>query len=152
MTMGATPSRRRRLRVLSSHVALPAAAECDVSVAPLEPGLVERFDRDGFVNAGELLSHQQVADLSAALDRLIETGPDGFGTSPAPLSFRSFSGSAELASRPNWQIMNCWESCAEFLALIYHPTVVRAVAQLLRTDSVAVWHDQVQYTLRSTVG
>ena len=27
-----------------------------------------------------LLSHQQVADYSAALDRLIETGPDGFGT------------------------------------------------------------------------
>eukprot|EP01050_Picozoa_sp_SAG11_P013145 SAG11_NODE_1516_length_4766_cov_1.916006_8_plen_213_part_00 len=141
---------RRQLGALTSHLVVSSSTRGQPEPQPKPAGLsssvAEQFDHDGFVNAGELLTKIEVAELSAALDALIDTGPDGFGAGcPAPLSFRSFSGSAELASRPNWQIMNCWEACEKFNALVYHPRVVAAVAQLLRTDSVAVWHDQVQY-------
>ena len=68
-----------------------------------------------------------------------------WGDDRAPLSFRSFSGSDDPASNPTWQIMNTWEAHPAFQRLLYHPKVVSAVAQLCRTPSLAVWHDQVQY-------
>ena len=148
-----------RLRRLAQHLGLspdagsvpaPAAASTTGAAAspptPLGAEVCAAFDRDGFVNGGELLAPDEVAELSAALDELIARGPEGFGAAdPAPMSFRSFSGSADIETRPNWQIMNCWEAHPAFQRLIYHPNVVGATAQLCRTTSLAVWHDQVQY-------
>ena len=36
---------------------------------------VERFDADGFLNAGPLLEHEEVEELRSEVDRILETGP-----------------------------------------------------------------------------
>jgi hypothetical protein len=101
----------------------------------------------GFLNSEEELRTQlEVAELSDTLDSIIETGPDGFGEDDyAPVSFRSFSGSGDPESRPNWQIVNTWEASPVFHRLIFHPKIVGAISQLTRAGDLMVWHDQVQY-------
>jgi ectoine hydroxylase-related dioxygenase (phytanoyl-CoA dioxygenase family) len=87
-----------------------------------------------------------VAELSDTLDGIIARGPEGFAPGEhAPVSFRSFSGSDDPTSKPNWQIVNTWEAAPAFHRLIYHPKVVGAIAQLTRAADLMVWHDQVQY-------
>lgn len=103
--------------------------------------------QDGFVNSGEpLLTAAEVAELSDTLDGIIDRGPEGFAEGDhAPVSFRSFSGSDDPTSKPNWQIVNTWEAAEPFHRLIFHPKVVGAIAQLTRAADIMIWHDQVQY-------
>ena len=76
---------------------------------------------------------------SDVLDEIIDRGPEGFGPGEfAPVSFRSFSGSADIESRPNWQIVNTWEAAEAFHRLIFHPKIVGAVAQLTRATDLMV--------------
>jgi hypothetical protein len=44
----------------------------------LSEAQVAQFDRNGFLNAGQVLEADQVQALSDALDAVIEKGPDGF--------------------------------------------------------------------------
>ena len=115
-------------------------AETGGPEAPLDANAIAAFDKDGFVNSGApLLTEREVQELSDVLDEIIDRGPEGFGPGEfAPVSFRSFSGSADIESRPNWQIVNTWEAAEAFHRLIFHPKIVGAVAQLTRAADLMV--------------
>jgi hypothetical protein len=112
---------------------------------------ISRFERDGFLNAGPVLSDQEVENLSAELDRILEIGPDGFGPDDSrPVHFIELNNpemSAAEAStiNPVWQIVNIWEASETFQQLVYHPTIVKAINQLTGFKDLQVWHDQIQY-------
>ena len=108
---------------------------------------VASFERDGFLNGGVLLDNDEVVELRADLERVLEIGPDGIGDNdPRPVSFRDLrSGSDGPSDTPVWQIVNIWESAPAFEQLIYHPFIVRAISQLTGHRDLMVWHDQIQY-------
>ena len=119
----------------------------------LSDNQVVDFQRDGFLNAGPMLSEDTVQALSDELDRIIALGPDGFSENdPKPVAFRDLSGGGYTAAgkptpspAPVWQIINIWEASKTFEALIYHPEIATAISQLAGHESLQIWHDQVQY-------
>ncbi|HIG54235.1 MAG TPA: phytanoyl-CoA dioxygenase family protein [Candidatus Latescibacteria bacterium] len=109
----------------------------------LDQQQIDGFDRDGFLTISNLLSADEVAELSDALDKVLATGPDGFVEGePQPVSFRSLSGDEK---HPVWQIVNIWEAMPAFEKLIYHPAIVEGISQLAGQQDLMVWHDQIQY-------
>lgn len=109
--------------------------------AGLSPEQVSAFRRDGFLNAGRLLSDAELDALGSDLDRIIAAGPDGFPEDgPRPVRYRAFE-----PERPVWQILNVWEASPLFERLVYHPAIVTGISQLTGFADLQVWHDQVQY-------
>ena len=114
---------------------------------------VADFQRDGFLNAGQMLSDDAVQALSDELDRIIATGPEGFkADEPRPVAFRDLGaggyaadGTSAVSANPVWQIVNIWEASKTFEALTYHPEIAKAISQLTGHEDLQVWHDQVQY-------
>jgi phytanoyl-CoA hydroxylase len=119
---------------------------------------VETFHRDGFLNAGMVLSDQEIAELSAALSAVIDRGPDGFNeTEPHPVLYRDMSAGYDsdgklVSKNPNYQIVNIWECSPPFARLMRHPFIIRAICQLTGFKDLQVWHDQVQYKPARTGG
>ena len=69
----------QRLGRIAQHLPTAAATACatheEVSgelANPLTAAQVARFDADGFLNGGQLLTDAEVSELSAALDQIIE--------------------------------------------------------------------------------
>lgn len=111
---------------------------------------VENFEHDGYLNAGSLLTDEDVTALSDELDRILEIGPDGFGPDePKPVLYHNLNGGGgdygTAGAQPVWQIVNIWEASDPFKALVHHPTIVKAISQLTGFPDLQVWHDQVQY-------
>ena len=116
---------------------------------------INEFERNGCLNGGRILSDAELAELTAELDRVIDTGPRGFGPSdPKPVLFRDLTGSVDGTKdtygsgdgkTPVWQIVNMWECSPAFEKLLYHPKVVTGISQLTGMSDLMIWHDQVQY-------
>jgi phytanoyl-CoA hydroxylase len=112
---------------------------------------IDRFDRDGFINGGKVISDADLAELTDELDRIIKTGPEGFrADEPKPVLFRDLTGGYNATGKgasatPVWQIVNIWESSPAFERLLYHPEVVKGISQLTKMNDLLIWHDQVQY-------
>jgi phytanoyl-CoA hydroxylase len=131
-----------------------------VAVQPdrLDDAQVQQFHRDGFLNAGMVLSDEEVGELSEALAAVIERGPDGFSESePRPVLYRDMGAGYDadgktISRNPNYQIVNIWECSPPFERLIRHPFIVRAIHQLTGFGDLQVWHDQVQYKPAQTGG
>ena len=114
---------------------------------------VARFDADGFLNAGPLLEQDEVEELRDELDRILETGPDGFAEGePRPVAFRDLVGEGSVSEHPVWQIVNIWEASEAFERLMYHPAICKALTQITRQSDLMVWHDQLQYKPAGTGG
>ncbi len=107
---------------------------------------VAQFERDGFLNGGKIISDAELDKLTAALDAVLEKGPQGFAEGEKqPVSFRDLSGGDGVSEHPVWQIVNIWEASEVFEQLIYHPEVVGGISQLTDEKDLMVWHDQIQY-------
>ena len=110
-----------------------------------------QFERDGFLNAGTILSESDIDELSTELDRILDIGPDGFAPDdPKPVLYRDLNNAAgdsygTAGANAVWQIVNIWEASARFKELIHHPAIVQAISQLTRFPDLQVWHDQIQY-------
>ena len=76
---------------------------------------VGQFHRDGFLNAGMVLSDAEITELSDALAGVIERGPEGFSDGePGPVLYRDMgagyeSDGRQVSKNPNYQIVNIWE-------------------------------------------
>lgn len=102
----------------------------------LDDGLIEQFDRDGFV----------------VVDGLFEDGElDRYGELvTAAVRQRTQHDTTPLEEKSRYQqsfvqCMNLWEDHPEVAPLTFHPKLGQAAAELLQVPSVRLWHDQALY-------
>jgi phytanoyl-CoA hydroxylase len=112
-------------------IAPPALAR-----GPLTPEEVAAFDRQGYLLCGRLLGDEAVAALREAFSRLFR-GEYDLGVPPDTIAWRP--GGDPLVTR---QLCNAWKSDAAFHAHVCHRELAALAAQLMRTDTVRVFHDQ----------
>jgi ectoine hydroxylase-related dioxygenase (phytanoyl-CoA dioxygenase family) len=101
---------------------------------------VAAFERDGFVNGGQVLTDAEVDELRDELTRVMANGPDHDGPRPALMS--NLSGDV---ANPVVQIVNIWQASEPFERLLHRPKIVEEIAQLTGASALRVWHDQIQY-------
>lgn len=98
---------------------------------------VRQFREDGFLKYGRVLDEAATGALRARLGDVLE------GRSAAqPESKRNLLGDSEQVVI---QVVNIWEADDLFREYLYHPAICEMVCQLIGTDVLRVWHDQVQY-------
>ena len=103
---------------------------------------VQRFQRDGYLRGGKVLTDEQVDVLRAELTRVI--ADDGKQEVAQPVLLRDLTGGTGAA--PVWQIVNIWEASPPFKHdLIQNPVIAEEIAQLTGATSLRIWHDQIQY-------
>src|SRR5680860_301930 len=105
-------------------------------VRVVDPGLVEQFDRDGFVVVPDLLTDDELDHFGTAVD--------------AAVAHRTRHDHRPLAERSRYeqcfrQCQNLWDDRPDVLPLTFHPTLGQAAAELLGCDAVRLWHDQALY-------
>ncbi len=104
--------------------------------APLTPEQIEQFHRDGFLNYGPLLSEAETDELHDALVRVLS----GKSSGTPDAAHNMGKNSLETVV----QVVNIWEAEPAFRAHLYQEKIVSLVAQLIGTDTLRVWHDQIQ--------
>ena len=108
---------------------------------------VALYRRNGFVNAGQVVTPEQVDSLRSELERVMRDHQDD--SKPQPLRLSNLTGDA---AKPVWQIVNIWQGSEAFLDLVYNPKVVAAVQQATGATGLRLWHDQIQYKPAETGG
>jgi ectoine hydroxylase-related dioxygenase (phytanoyl-CoA dioxygenase family) len=103
---------------------------------PLSPAEIDAFDRQGYLLCGRLIDDAAVTTLRAACERLYREEYD-LGAPPDTIAWRP--GDDPRMTR---QLCNAWKSDRAFQAHIFHPGLAAMAAQLMRTDTVRVFHDQ----------
>lgn len=98
---------------------------------------IAEFRDRGFLQAGRVMSDEQ-ADLLRA--RLFDVA-EGRSKSDPELKRNLLGGSERVVI----QIVNIWEADDLFYEHLFNPAVCAAVADAIGTDTLRVWHDQVQY-------
>lgn len=94
------------------------------------------FQKNGFLNYGRVLTDAQLAELRDSLARVLN------GTSAASPEMNRNIGGSETSVVT--QIVNVWETEPAFEQHLSNDVIVPMVAQLMGTDTVRVWHDQMQ--------
>ena len=99
------------------------------------------FHANGYVTTGEpLLSAAEVQALRDALDQVIA------GISPdRPHLLRNMAGGGLDSDKVVVQIVNIWQAHPAYREHIARPDIVEMALQLSPTDTLRVWHDQIQY-------
>ena len=98
------------------------------------------FERNGFVNAGPLISEAEADQLADEILTIIERREDP--NSPQPLRIANLSREAE---KPIWQIVNIWQASEVFSQLLKNEKLKHYISKLTGKSDFRIWHDQVQY-------
>lgn len=101
---------------------------------------IDQFHAKGFLNAGPVLSMDEVQALRDEVMRTIEQRADA--NVKQPVSCRNLS---PRADEPIWQIVDIWISSPPFKELLFHPRITQGLAQLTDARELRIWHDQIQY-------
>ena len=104
----------------------------------LDEARVERFREQGYLTDLELLSRDEVQELGERLDDIGRRLPE--------LLERLYEVEAAWLERPHevvLHLLGAWMVDELFHDLIFHPGVTVPVAQILGTDRLRFWHDQV---------
>lgn len=96
------------------------------------------FDEKGYIFVGQLITQETVEELRNAIERVYQ-GQYNTGQKPDAIAWRPDHPDA-LAVR---KIDNSWKADAFINAFLRNPQIGFLAAQLLRTDIVQVWHDQI---------
>jgi ectoine hydroxylase-related dioxygenase (phytanoyl-CoA dioxygenase family) len=97
--------------------------------------VVERFDRDGFVQLRDVLDRETLARHEAVITaKVVE-----LNTQHLPLEERSTYDRAFL------QVMNLWRHSDAVRELVFDATLARIATELLQVDGVRLYHDQALY-------
>lgn len=102
---------------------------------------VASYHANGYVTTGEpILTAAEVQTLRDALDQVIA------GTSPdRPHLLRNMAGGGLDSDKVVVQIVNIWQAHPAYREHIARPDIVDMALQLAPTDTLRVWHDQIQY-------
>lgn len=113
----------------------------------LEPAqigaLSAQFERDGFVNAGPLLSHDQVATLRDEVERFADVQFRGKPPS-GPMPLFDVMGHGD-GSATHFKMDNVWLCSEPFRDLVTHPILMQLAAAFGKTETLRWWGDTVQY-------
>jgi ectoine hydroxylase-related dioxygenase (phytanoyl-CoA dioxygenase family) len=118
---------------------------------------IQEFHKRGYLKAGKVLTDAEVEALRERLDLALEERAES-----KPELLRNLAGGDLYARRSEEddhmptglkifasnvviQIVNIWEADRLFNAHMYNPKITAMVAQLCNTDTLRVWHDQIQY-------
>ncbi|MBM3262165.1 MAG: phytanoyl-CoA dioxygenase family protein [candidate division Zixibacteria bacterium] len=102
---------------------------------------IEKFKERGFLNVGRVYNDEEADRL---LERMMQVIA---GTSRGKAeAVRNMRGGEDDRDKPVViQIVNTWQADDMFRAHLYHPQICEMATQLIGTDVLRVWHDQVQY-------
>lgn len=102
---------------------------------------IEQFHEQGYLALPEpLLTEAEVERLREALDQVLR------GTSPGkPELLRNLAGGDLNSDAVVVQVVNIWRAHPAFEEHMRRPDLVEMVVQLCPTDTLRVWHDQIQY-------
>ena len=98
------------------------------------------FERNGFVNAGPLISEAEADQLADEILTIIELREDP--NSPQPIKVANLSSEAD---KPIWQIVNIWQASEVFNQLLKNAKLKYYISKLTGKSDFKIWHDQVQY-------
>lgn len=96
---------------------------------------VEQFRKDGFLYYGHVLRDDELTSLRESLDKVVRGK-----SAKAPEAMRNMSGGDDVVI----QIVNIWEAEPAFYDHLFNDRIVPLAAQLMGSDTVRVWHDQIQ--------
>jgi phytanoyl-CoA hydroxylase len=103
----------------------------------LSEAQIQEFQERGFVHGGPVLDERQADALRERLFAVIEGR--AAGKAEAVRDFHDGRQNSVI------QIVNIWEADEQFHRHLYNPRICEMVLQLMGTDTLRVWHDQVQY-------
>jgi phytanoyl-CoA hydroxylase len=102
---------------------------------------IEQFHRDGFLNAGPLLTDEQVGLMQEEVLRVIRDRD----RTDVPQPNRVVNFMPPDKGEDLWQIVNIWEASEIYRQVMYSPKIVEDIATLLEAKELRLWHDQIQY-------
>jgi len=97
---------------------------------------IQSFRENGFLNYGRVLTDEQLEALRESLGRVLSGQSDA-----SPEAMRNIGGGTDSVVT---QVVNMWEAEPAFREHLYNSAIVPMAAQLMGTDTVRVWHDQMQ--------
>ena len=112
----------------------------DLERFKLSPDHVARYRRDGFLSGIDILTREQVSEMSRRLE-LLRKGLNEHMD-------RLYEVEADYLARPEevvFHFLGAWLVDPWFHDILFSPQVTVPVAQLLDTRRVRFWHDQVFY-------
>lgn len=98
---------------------------------------IDRFRDQGFLKVGRIMEEAQADTLRHRMFDVI--GGCAHGKAEAVRDFFSDEKKSVI------QIVNIWEADDLFRQHLYNPAICEMVAELIGTDTLRVWHDQVQF-------
>lgn len=110
----------------------------------LSDAAVAEFQERGYVHGGRIYSDDEADELCRRLFDVMEGRSE---RKPENIGGWGKDGVNRVV-----QIVNIFEADDLFLRHIYHEAITEMAAQLMGTDTVRVWHDQVQYKPPRTGG
>jgi phytanoyl-CoA hydroxylase len=107
---------------------------------------LQAFDKDGFIKGDVILSDEEVERLREELDLVM----NGQSVKMPVLNRNMLDGSSEYGMSMSKketviQIVNIWMASDAFFRHAAHIRLCEEAAQLCQTDTLRIWHDQIQY-------
>lgn len=103
------------------------------------------FLENGFVKVGRVVSDEQADAMRERLFAIMENHPADSPKTDGEAGPERISQWRSDGERIVVQIVNIWEADPMFHRHIFNPALTTMAAELMATDTVRVWHDQVQY-------
>jgi phytanoyl-CoA hydroxylase len=113
---------------------------------------VKQFDWDGFLVGSVILDDREIEKLRDEIELVLA----GKSASKPILNWNISEAQAPTTTVAEKeiliQIVNVWMASPAFLAHAANPTISEEVAQLCRTRTLRIWHDQVLYKMAGNGG
>lgn len=101
----------------------------------LSEAQIAEFQERGYLEVGRVMTDAQADALRERMFRVMEGR-----SKDKPEAIGGWGKERKVI-----QIVNIWEADDLFRAHLYNPTILEMVSELIGTDTLRVWHDQVQY-------
>lgn len=115
----------------------------------LNAAQLAEFEQNGFLKGDVILSASEVDHLREELDLIL----DGKTVKKPVLQHNMrpeeaealYKGMKMSVTEKVIQIVNTWMASDAYMQQCAHPVICQEVAQLCKTDTLRIWHDQIQY-------
>ncbi|WJH34342.1 hypothetical protein N6H14_31570 [Paenibacillus sp. CC-CFT747] len=106
---------------------------------------IQEFDEKGYLKGGIVLSDAEVEKLREELEMVMEGKSVKKPVHNRNMLDNSHYGMKITKKETVIQIVNIWMASEVYLEHAANRTICEEVAQLCRTDTLRIWHDQIQY-------